>query len=131
MKRLLSSLLLTLYLLSSVGLTLRAHYCGGDLASLGLFTEEKCCCEDSHSRKPDDCCKNEQKSIKLPDEQLKAENRQILPDLVTCLPQALPGIPTVLVQGYPVPKNISLPVSSNNKDPVPVYKRNHSFLFYS
>jgi hypothetical protein len=60
--------------LFSTGLVLTAHYCGGNLADLQLFQEASCCCDDDETGAPDDCCKDEIKTLKITDAQIKSEH---------------------------------------------------------
>jgi hypothetical protein len=46
-------------LISTTGLTISQHYCGGELVSTSIFDEAKSCCDS------DDCCKNETELIQL------------------------------------------------------------------
>lgn len=74
--RILSILLLSIYSLFSTGLVVHAHYCQEELAAVQLYTEAACCCDDNQSvPESDDCCKNEIKTLKIADAQLKVEPR--------------------------------------------------------
>ena len=75
MRKILSIILLSLYLVSSIGVTINAHYCGGNLASLALFEKVSCCCDEEEAEKPTDCCKDEIKTIKISDDQIKGEEK--------------------------------------------------------
>lgn len=48
-----------LLLISTSGLAISKHYCGGELISTSVFTEADSCCDS------DDCCKNETELIQL------------------------------------------------------------------
>lgn len=48
-----------LLLLSTTGLAISKHYCGGELVSTSLFADVDSCCDS------DDCCKNEKKVFQL------------------------------------------------------------------
>ena len=131
MRKILAILLLSLYLLSSIGFTVNAHYCGGDLAAVALFDNASCCCDDQG--KADDCCKNEIKTIKISDDQLKAEfqikkisNSPIEGKVDRILMTLKPQVADLFI-----PLSISLPKAPDRSFLPPLYKRNHSFLFYS
>jgi len=131
-KRFLSIALLFLYLLSSAGVTVTAHYCGGDLASLSLFKHISCCCDESQEAKEEGCCKNENKQLKITADQNKAEFAEkkfqlpcsVLPVNGVFASFALPYIRS----GALLP--VTLPRSPDIGCSIPVYKRNHSLLFY-
>ena len=48
-----------LLLISTTGLAISKHYCGGELISTSLYAGADACCDS------DDCCKNEIKLIQL------------------------------------------------------------------
>ncbi len=63
-KRIVSILLLTLYIASFSGVMLNLHYCGGKLSLVGLFfkpSEVDCCGEEEM----DDCCDDHSAWIKI------------------------------------------------------------------
>jgi len=47
--------------LSTVGVSVFSHYCGGELEKVTLFSKTKSCCggEEEAEMTDDDCCKNE------------------------------------------------------------------------
>lgn len=124
---------MSLYLVSSIGVTINAHYCGGNLASLALFEKVSCCCDEEEVEKPSDCCKDEIKTIKISDDQIKAEEKfkqVICLEFTDRLPQLykfLSGVRRV----YHTTNSCSLESVSRHVDPIPIYKKNQSFLFYS
>ncbi|MCC7028950.1 MAG: hypothetical protein IT257_01505 [Chitinophagaceae bacterium] len=132
MKRLLSISFLFLYLLSSAGVTVTAHYCGGDLASLSLFKRISCCCDENQEAKEEGCCKNENKQLKITADQNKFEFAEkkfqmtcsILPSYGVFASFAVPNIKSVALSP------VTLPRSPDNCCSIPLYKRNHSLLFY-
>lgn len=50
------------YVFSSVGVCLVAHYCGGSLEKISLFSKPNSCCGGEEDE-ADDCCKNDSKHI--------------------------------------------------------------------
>lgn len=51
---------------SAVGIKIVAHYCGGELEKIALFSKPTSCCgeeEDSEMAKDDSCCHNDSKHI--------------------------------------------------------------------
>lgn len=133
MRKILSIILLSLYLVSSIGVTINAHYCGGNLASLALFEKVSCCCDEEEAEKPIDCCKDEIKTIKISDDQIKGEEKvkQIAGiDELDQLPQTYKflSVSRLIYRTLNLKLVLSPP---ENLNPVPIYKRNHSFLFYS
>ncbi len=134
MKRFLSILLLNLYLLFSGGLVVSLHYCGGSLANAGIFTEPSCCCDDEASGKPDDCCKDEVKTVKITDDQLRNEEGPgtFLADFSDAILPALP----VYVWASEIPVSVcitkaNLPRQPDRQQARPSYLLHHAFLFYS
>jgi len=57
MKKVSSILLSILYLLVSAGIFINMHYCGGELESVSLLSEQKVCCCDG-SEMASNCCNN-------------------------------------------------------------------------
>lgn len=49
------------YVLSTVGVSVFSHYCGGELEKVTLFSKTKSCCggEEEAAMTDDGCCKNE------------------------------------------------------------------------
>jgi len=64
-----------LLLLSTTGLAISKHYCGGELISTSLFVEADSCCDS------DDCCKNETEVFQL-DEDFSVSTALELPESV-------------------------------------------------
>lgn len=134
MKRFLSIFLLFLYLVSSIGVTVSAHYCGGNLASLAFCqTDLKCCCDEKNDGKTNDCCRDESKSIKISADQNKAEFNN--KEFQTVEIGFLPSVSTWSINKSILKKISTLPLfipdPPENRQLIPAYKRNHSFLFYS
>ncbi len=132
-KKFLSISLLCLYLVSSAGLTISLHYCGGDLAALGIFNDPSCCCDNVKANKKDDCCKNENKSFKITADQNKAEFAE---KKFHTAYYYLPARTLYAFTEKALYKRISLSPVQLPRPPdkcslIPAYKRNHSFLFYS
>ncbi len=50
-----------IYVLSTVGVSVFSHYCGGELEKVTLFSKTKSCCggEEEAEMTDDGCCKNE------------------------------------------------------------------------
>lgn len=64
-----------LLLISTTGLAISKHYCGGELSSTSLYAESDACCES------DDCCKNETEVFQL-DEVFSVSSVSELPESV-------------------------------------------------
>ena len=134
MKRILSILLLCLYLISSIGVTVSAHYCEGNLASFAFFeTDLNCCCDEGSNGESDDCCRDESKSIQISADQNKAEFNN--KEFQTVEIGFLPSVSTWSINKSILKKISALPLfipdPPENRQLIPAYKRNHSFLFYS
>lgn len=49
-----------IYVMSTVGVSIFSHYCGGELEKITLFSKTKSCCgEETEADMEDGCCKNE------------------------------------------------------------------------
>lgn len=64
-----------LLLITTIGLAISKHYCGGELVSTRLFAEAESCCNSA------DCCKNESKTYQL-DEDLAVASNLELPESI-------------------------------------------------
>jgi hypothetical protein len=64
-----------LLLLSTTGLVLSKHYCGGELISTSLYAEADSCCDSG------DCCKNETEVFQL-DVDFSVSTALEIPELV-------------------------------------------------
>jgi hypothetical protein len=77
MKRSLTIVFLSFYVLASLGLTINLHYCGGQLESLNLFgNSESCCCGGEAFNKS--CCENHVLHYEISDEQRVSQDIRIL-----------------------------------------------------
>ncbi|QLH45152.1 MAG: hypothetical protein HWD58_05810 [Bacteroidota bacterium] len=86
MRRFLSILLLSIYNLFSTGLVVHAHYCQEELAALQLYQEARCCCDEEPTEpSAEDCCKDEIKTFKIADAQMKVEPRSWASDCAYAL----------------------------------------------
>ena len=60
------TLIVFTYVFSAVGVKIVAHYCGGELEKVALFSKPTSCCgedEDSEMADEDGCCKNDSKHV--------------------------------------------------------------------
>lgn len=111
------------------------HYCGGNLASLNLFESASCCCDSEKEISKnvnDDCCKDEIKSFKITDDQLQSKyGYKFLPLKI------VNHLPIVFSDKYKFTqlKNTfyksSIPRPPDDLFLIPIYKKVHSFIFYS
>jgi len=62
LKKLSHIFLSTLLLISTMGVVISKHYCGGSFVSTSVFHEAKSCCGDS------DCCHNEDSFFRVKDD---------------------------------------------------------------
>ncbi len=53
--------LVSVYLFTTVGVCVIAHYCGGELEEISLITDTSSCCDGEEST--DDCCENDSKHV--------------------------------------------------------------------
>jgi hypothetical protein len=73
MKRLFASILMIFYLIPAVGVTVSAHFCGGELMTISHFDkgEKKCSCGNKKMQKG--CCEDKQLTFKTDDSHQKTE----------------------------------------------------------
>jgi len=57
------SLIVCTYVFSSVGVRLVAHYCGGALEKISLFSKPASCCGGEEEEEASDCCTNDSKHV--------------------------------------------------------------------
>lgn len=134
MRRFASLSLLFLYLLCSGGWVVSLHYCGNSLASAGLFDKAACCCDDEETGKPDDCCKDEFKTLKLSTDQIKHDEALgwktgLLDDAVFPVFAASSYRPSPL-QVFDV-QPFHLPRPPDRSASHPAYLLHHALLFYA
>ncbi|MDO8998983.1 MAG: hypothetical protein Q7W45_04385 [Bacteroidota bacterium] len=74
-------LIVTSYVISSVGIPIYLHYCGGELENINYVIKGSTCCgeEEDSEMMNDDCCKDENLIVKnSPDFTLKQLNNYTL-----------------------------------------------------
>jgi hypothetical protein len=78
-KRLFSIPLLLLYVLSSTGIPLEAHFCGSKLSDLSLFSAEHTddCCSAPAKRRKMNCCSNTQLKVTIEDTHVNSSTLQL------------------------------------------------------
>lgn len=89
-KRLFSIPLLLLYVLSSTGIPLEAHFCGSKLSDLSLFSAEHTddCCSAPAKRRKMNCCSNTQLKVTIEDTHVNSATLQLKwPKFTTSLQQ--------------------------------------------
>jgi hypothetical protein len=74
MRRLLSIIMLPIYLLATGGMAIAKHYCGGELEHVSFVGNSDCCCSDEacgdNSEASDEgCCKDEIDYLKVASDQ--------------------------------------------------------------
>lgn len=130
MKKFLIAILAFLYLSTSVGATVHSHYCMNKLIDWGLWNNKsgKCgnCGMDKSEEKDNGCCKDEQKQVKLENDQKAATGYQMMQLLSVTIPTGffellLIGLPSLTEEN---PISNAHPRSSG----IAVYIRNCVFL---
>jgi len=53
------SFVVIIYVMSTVGISVFSHYCGGELEEIALFAKPTSCCGEEEEVMDDGCCKNE------------------------------------------------------------------------
>ena len=64
--------LIIIFLLSTVGITINEHFCGGILTEEAVFIEASCAC--GNSEMPSNCCKNENEYHQLDEDYTVVES---------------------------------------------------------
>lgn len=54
--------LVSVYVFTTVGVCIIAHYCGGEVEKVSLFTKTDSCC-DGEEQENSDCCKDDSKHV--------------------------------------------------------------------
>lgn len=91
MKKLVVAILSFLYISTSTGATVQMHYCMGKLVDWSIgHGDEKNACNNCGMEKDgegkNDCCKDEQKQLKIEKDQKVAESIQLSLSLAVALP---------------------------------------------
>jgi hypothetical protein len=73
MQRLGAILLSLTYLVSTTGVTIAKHYCGGELESVSLTGVGHCCCEDGVDVQGITCCGDEVVQLKVDTQHVAAK----------------------------------------------------------
>ncbi|MBY0479246.1 MAG: hypothetical protein K2Q24_16475 [Chitinophagaceae bacterium] len=91
MKKLIAAILSFLYISTSSGATLQMHYCMDQLVnwSIGDNDEKNTCTNcgmEKNGQGKNDCCKDEQKQLKIEKDQKSAQSIQIALSLAVAVP---------------------------------------------
>lgn len=86
MKRVGAISLMFIFLVSSIGLTVKKHYCGGHLASISMFVDGGCGCDDMEDESS--CCRTESETYRIIDSYDTHVNDLIVSDCGTEIPSA-------------------------------------------
>jgi hypothetical protein len=128
MRKMLALLLVSLYIMFSVGVIKATHFCMGREASVKFFSAEakKCPCS-LYAKEKTDCCDDEHELIKIEDEQ------KVISSISAPLPiWKVERIFTERLLTFTVrslqPKVWDVPEKS--PPAVPIWKANHSYIFY-
>lgn len=136
MKRILSLIIMVLYLLPAFGMTVSTHYCGGKLADVSLFGSKpkmNCACSSSntHSRAlvKSKCCEQFIYSLRLENQQLKQSTISFNVDPVILKEIAFHLI-SVQHQVFVTSKEVLsyVPDLPPGRYKAPIYIQNDSFL---
>ena len=69
MKKIIAILLMFCYLVPAIGLSVKQHYCGGELASVSILFNDSPSCSCGKKPMKKDCCKDITTILKLKDTQ--------------------------------------------------------------
>lgn len=113
-------LVVTIYLLNSIGLPVYYHYCGGELESVNALFESNSCCSGEEEDKQGDCCSNETQIVaQFSESSFKDISYKIEPP-VSYFPA---NGHFSFSETYKL-QNTSAPVLFEKDDPVPISGRN-------
>jgi hypothetical protein len=137
MKRILSLVIMVLYLLPALGMTVSTHYCGGKLADVSLFGSKpkmNCSCGAMTSKKQvhfkKKCCEQVTYSLKLGNQQLK-QSALIVKSSDSGILEAKQFHFDFIRNTVIVPAKVTLSYSPNlppGRYKEPIYIQNDSFL---
>lgn len=131
MKKVFAIMLLLMYGFSSMGMSVNLHYCMGDLIGKSLWQSghNQCgtCDEEKTSKKSNGCCSDEQKQLKIDQEQKVVEmGINSMQVVLSALPVSYFLIPTIHFS------SITEENPTGNAPPrcssISLYKRNCVFL---
>jgi hypothetical protein len=112
MQRLGAILLSLTYLVSTTGVTIAKHYCGGELESVSLTGAGHCCCEDGVDLQGITCCGDEVVQLKVDTQHVAAKVFVAQPAVtmpmvaVVAVTQAAPiTLPAIFDERRPPPLN--------------------------
>lgn len=108
-KRLLSILILFVYLPAVAGVGFSTHYCEGEKGETHVFSVSKhpCCCSPEQEAE-NGCCTDEIKLVKLEDNQQQVQHRTLLKPLTLDLLPAFYAL-DLLLQAAVIEKNMAEP----------------------
>lgn len=132
MKKLISILLLSFYLIGSLGLPITVHYCGGIAVAVAVNDKPDCCC-DNEEEQASDCCKDELKYVKIDNEQLKSEIELFKTKIYSdhFIPHTFEyGFSKITYDNLEKKSTIAFG-KKDNRSTVPLYLLNSSFIYYS
>ncbi|RXK62203.1 hypothetical protein ESA94_04105 [Lacibacter luteus] len=129
MKKLIIAILAILYIGTASGATVQLHYCMGKLVNMSIGHDDSNTCDNCGMEKDgkgkNDCCKDEQKQIKLEKDQKVAESFQAMQLIATAIPVSsivytLPHVTSVTEEN---PRSNAPPLT----DATSLYIRNCTF----
>lgn len=135
LKRLITIPFLFIYIIAVSGVMMELHYCGQELASMSLFSENDGCADDGcgdESTENDGCCKDEVVVAKVVNDQNIA-TQQLLKFIDAGYDANKPEF-TLVLSNVLVEKAGVLPYSSNAPpgfwQNIPLYKLYTNFTYY-
>ncbi|MEZ5047911.1 MAG: hypothetical protein R2831_13080 [Chitinophagaceae bacterium] len=131
MKKVLSILLLPLYLIFSIGIVISAHYCGGSLAALAIDDYASCCCDDENTQQAErNCCDDETKTYKLQDNQLQTKIEKSFEKYsFIAIPLSTYSFHSQEIKSLPYTAALNKYLSVRPLS-LPIYKLTHAYIFY-
>lgn len=129
MKKLIIAILSILYIGTASGATVQLHYCMGDLVKWSIGDNDSNACDncgmEKNGKGDNDCCKDEQKQIKLEKDQKVAESFQVMQLIATAVPlsSVVYTLPHVTSETEENPRSNAPPLT----DAISHYIRNCTF----
>lgn len=145
MKKFIAIPLLVLYLVAVSGMMVQIHFCGAKLSAWNVNEEKaSCCCEESgkesknsslnlglKSKNPDDCCSDKTITLKIAQDQSKANDVQLqLQSLQIVIPQQFRTYALTDLPERPVTQAYQANAPPGLWQNIPLYKLHARFTYY-
>jgi len=126
MKKITSILLMTIYLLISVGVSINVHNCNGRFAFVEILTEiGNCCCD--HEKEASNCCDDENIVIQMDQDVQIIQSNRLAASSPFVITRTFAPIAKLFGAPLNIHKEIIVPPPPPNQ---PIWLVNSSLIFY-